>query len=95
LPQLQRLAPISCTTQGQECKAWAQSQGAQASSYSSACAREVSACISRCKGGSNLFIGVFKGAGGGQQYPVSECKQYPVRPIADIKIMPRQNNAPA
>jgi hypothetical protein len=64
----------SCTTQGQECKAWAQGQGAQASSYAGACAREVSACINRCTGGNKVFIGVFKGAGGGQQYAVSECK---------------------
>jgi hypothetical protein len=64
----------SCTTQGQECKSWAQGQGAQAGSYATACAREVSACISRCKGGNKVFVGVYKGAGGGQQYPISECK---------------------
>ena len=64
----------SCTSQGQECKAWARGQGADAASYSAACGREVSACISRCKGGNKVFVGVFKGAGGGQQYPVTECK---------------------
>jgi hypothetical protein len=63
----------SCTSQGQACKAWAGGQGAQAASYSAACAREVSACIKRCKGGSKVFIGVSNAAGGGQQYPVSEC----------------------
>jgi hypothetical protein len=57
----------SCTTQGQEWKAWAQRQGAQASSYPAACSREVSTCISRCKGGHKVFTGIFKGAGGSQQ----------------------------
>ena len=64
----------SCTTQGQECKTWAGGQGAEAGRYAAACGREVSACINRCKGGTKVFIGVFKGAGGGQPYPVSECK---------------------
>jgi hypothetical protein len=64
----------SCTTQGQECKSWARGQGAEAAGYASACTREVSACISRCKGGNKVFIGVSKAAGGGQQYPVSDCK---------------------
>ncbi|MBR0828865.1 hypothetical protein JQ596_25355 [Bradyrhizobium manausense] len=64
----------SCTTQAQECKIWASSQGAQASTYAAACTREISACINRCKGGKKFFLGVSKGAGGGQQYPVDECK---------------------
>ena len=64
----------SCTTQGQECKAWARGQGAEAGTYAAACGREVSACINRCKGGTKVFMGVYKGAGGGQQYPITECK---------------------
>ncbi|MBR0717969.1 hypothetical protein [Bradyrhizobium liaoningense] len=64
----------SCTTQAQECKTWASGQGAEAKTYAAACTREISACISRCKGGKKFFVGVFKGAGGGQQYPVDECK---------------------
>jgi hypothetical protein len=64
----------SCTTQGQECKAWAGGQGAQASSFAAKCASEVKACISRCKGGTKVFIGVYSGAGGGQRYPIDECK---------------------
>jgi hypothetical protein len=49
-------------------------QGAEAASYAAACTREVSACIRRYKGGSKVSLGVYKGAGGGQQYPVSDCK---------------------
>ena len=64
----------SCTTQGQECKTWARGQGAEAGTYAAACGREVSACINRCKGGTKVFMGVYKGAGGGQQYPITECK---------------------
>jgi hypothetical protein len=64
----------SCTTQGQECKTWARGQGAEAASYTAACTREMSACISRCKAGNEVFLGVFKGPGGGQQYPITECK---------------------
>jgi hypothetical protein len=63
----------SCSTQGEECKAWAGGQGVQAAKYSAACAREVSACFIRCKRGKRFFVGVFKGTGGGQQYPVTEC----------------------
>jgi hypothetical protein len=64
----------SCTSQSQECKTWARGQGAEAASYSAACGREVSACISRCKAGNKFFLGVSKGPGGGQQYPVTDCK---------------------
>ena len=64
----------SCTTQAQDCKTWASRQGAEAKSYAAACTREISACISRCKGGTKAFIGVSRGAGGGQHYPIDECK---------------------
>ena len=64
----------SCTSQGQECKAWASGQGAQAASYASKCTREVSACINRCKSGTKVFVGVYSGPGGGQRYPIDECK---------------------
>jgi hypothetical protein len=63
----------SCTTQGEECKIWAGSQGVHAAKYSAACAREISACVIRCKRGNRFFVGVFKGPGGGQQYPVADC----------------------
>jgi hypothetical protein len=65
---------VSCTQQGEKCKGWATGQGAQAASYAAKCAREVSACISRCKKGSKVFIGVYTGSGGGQQYPIDECR---------------------
>lgn len=64
----------SCTAQAQQCKTWASGQGAEAKTYAAACTREISACISRCKGGQKFFVGVSKSAGGGQQYPVDECK---------------------
>lgn len=65
---------VSCTQQGETCKGWASGQGAQAASYAAKCAREVPACISRCKKGSKVFIGVYGGSGGGQNYPIDECK---------------------
>lgn len=65
---------VSCTQQGETCKGWASGQGSQATSYAAKCAREVSACISRCKKGSKVFIGVYGGSGGGQQYPIDECR---------------------
>jgi hypothetical protein len=65
---------VSCTQQGETCKGWASGQGSQAVSYAAKCTREVSACITRCKKGSKVFIGVYSGSGGGQQYPIDECK---------------------
>jgi hypothetical protein len=65
---------VSCTTQGQTCQAWARGQGNEAAGYIAACKAEVPACISRCKGGTKAFIGVSRGAGGGQHYPIDECK---------------------
>jgi len=65
---------VSCTQQSEKCKVWAGGQGSQAASYAEKCTREISACISRCKKGSKVFIGVYSGPGGGQQYPIDECK---------------------
>ena len=65
---------VSCTQQGETCKGWASNQGAQAASFAAKCSREVSACINRCKKGTKVFMGVYSGAGGGQQYPIDECK---------------------
>jgi hypothetical protein len=65
---------VSCTQQGETCKGWASGQGSQATSFAAKCAREVPACISRCKKGSKVFIGVYGGSGGGQQYPIDECR---------------------
>lgn len=64
---------VSCTQQSQSCKTWASGQGAQAASYAAKCTREISACINRCKRGQKYFLGVYAGAGGGQQYPIDEC----------------------
>lgn len=65
---------VSCTQQGASCKGWAGGQGAQTATYAAKCTREVSACISRCKKDTKVFIGVYGGSGGGQQYPIDECK---------------------
>lgn len=65
---------VSCTKQGQACQAWARGQGNEAASYIAACKAEVPACISRCKGGTKVFVGVGRGPGGGQHYPIDECK---------------------
>jgi len=62
---------VSCTQQGNECKAWANGQGAPAASYRSACAAEVGRCIARCKQGQKVFVGVSSSP---QQYPIDECK---------------------
>jgi len=61
----------SCTSQGASCKAWATGQF---SSYKAACQAEIAACKQRCKAGDKRFVGVYSGAGGGQTYPVSECR---------------------
>lgn len=65
---------VSCTQQAGACKQWALGQGPETASYVQACKVEISACITRCKGGSKVFIGVGRGPGGGQQYPINECK---------------------
>ncbi|WP_024577297.1 MULTISPECIES: hypothetical protein [unclassified Afipia] len=65
---------VSCTQQGESCKVWASGQGAQAATYAAKCTREVSACTSRCKKGTKVFIGVYGGSGGGQHYPIDECR---------------------
>lgn len=62
---------VSCSQQGNECKAWANGQGAQSSSYRAACSAEVGRCIARCKQGQKVFIGVSSSP---QQYPINECK---------------------
>lgn len=62
---------VSCTQQGNECKAWAKGQGAQAASYSAACTAEVGRCKARCAQGQKVFIGVSSAP---QQYPITECK---------------------
>ena len=65
---------VSCTQQGGTCKAWASGQGAEAAKYAAKCSSEVKACIVRCKAGNKVFVGVYSGAGGGQNYPIDECK---------------------
>lgn len=65
---------VSCTQQGGTCKTWASGQGADAAKYAAKCSSEVKACIARCKAGNKVFIGVYSGAGGGQNYPIDECK---------------------
>lgn len=62
---------VSCSQQGNECKAWANGQGAQAASYAKACSAEVGRCIARCKQGQKVFIGVSSSP---QQYAITECK---------------------
>jgi hypothetical protein len=62
---------VSCTQQGGECRSWASGQGAQASMFTARCNAEVKTCISRCKAGNKVFIGVSSSP---QQYPITECK---------------------
>ena len=61
---------VSCTQQGGVCAAWAVGPNA---SYKAACAKEIGACKARCKQGQKYFLGVYSGAGGGQQYPIDTC----------------------
>lgn len=61
---------VSCSQQGQECKGWANGQGAQASMFVAKCNAEIKTCINRCKAGNKVFIGVSQGL----QYPITECK---------------------
>jgi hypothetical protein len=65
---------VSCTQQAGKCRTWAAGQGAQAASYAAKCNAEISRCVARCKAGNKVFIGVYEGAGGGQSYPIDECK---------------------
>jgi hypothetical protein len=61
---------VSCSQQGNECKAWARGQPSSAS-YVAACSAEVGRCVARCKQGQKVFIGVSSSP---QQYPITECK---------------------
>jgi hypothetical protein len=65
---------VSCTQQAGSCRTWAAGQGAQAAKYSAKCNAEIPRCVARCKAGNKVFIGVFEGSGGGQSYPIDECK---------------------
>lgn len=65
---------VSCTQQAGKCRTWAAGQGAQAASYAAKCNAEIPRCVARCKAGNKVFIGVYEGAGGGQSYPIEECK---------------------
>ena len=65
---------VSCTQQAAKCRGWAAGQGPQAASYAAKCNAEISRCVARCKGGNKVFIGVYEGAGGGQSYPIDQCK---------------------
>jgi hypothetical protein len=65
---------VSCTQQAAKCRGWAAGQGPQAASYAAKCNAEISRCVARCKTGNKVFIGVYEGAGGGQSYPIDECK---------------------
>ena len=57
---------VSCTEQGNTCKAWAVGQYA---TYKGKCAQEVGACKARCKKGNKVFIGVLVG----NSYPIDTC----------------------
>ncbi|MFO1109609.1 MAG: hypothetical protein U1E61_10535 [Bradyrhizobium sp.] len=65
---------VSCTQQAASCRSWAAGQGPQAAAYAAKCNAEISRCVARCKGGNKVFIGVYDGPGGGQSYPIDECK---------------------
>ena len=65
---------VSCTQQAGVCRNWAAGQGAQSASYAAKCNAEISRCVARCKTGNKIFIGVASGPGGGQPYPIDECK---------------------
>lgn len=66
----------SCSEQGQGCQSWVRTNvpAASQATYIGKCRAEVGRCIARCKGGNKFFVGVYEGAGGGQQYPIDECK---------------------
>jgi hypothetical protein len=65
---------VSCSQQAAKCRVWAAAQGPQAASYAAKCNAEISRCVARCKAGNKVFIGVYEGSGGGQSYPIDECK---------------------
>lgn len=62
-----------CLVYGAGCRTWAAGQGAQAASYAAKCNAEIPMCRSLQAGRQGLHRGV-EGAGGGQSYPIDECK---------------------